>query len=119
MYVAILLNLSSPDEEEDEVKAAVANQKEEFLSGFVQNLLPRVGRSVQTLSLAYGGDVDSDLVSHHQGRKGEGLACVGGGGVDATQVYPLVLVSGTANLTNVGISRSQQTVVKVHNMQHW
>ena len=55
-------------DEEDEGKAALVNQLEEFLSGFVEHVLPRVGKSVQTLSLAYGGEVDSDLVSHHPRR---------------------------------------------------
>lgn len=58
-----LTPLSPPDEEEDTAKAALANQKEKFLSGFVQHVLLRVGKSVQTLSLAHGGEVDSDLVS--------------------------------------------------------
>ena len=63
VYVAPLTPLSPPDEEEDEAKAALANQKKKFLSGFVQHVLLRVGKSVQTLSLAHGGEVDSDLVS--------------------------------------------------------
>jgi F-box/leucine-rich repeat protein 5 len=46
-------------EEEDDVIL----KKEKFLSGFMKSVLSVVGEHVVTLSLASGGEVDSDLVS--------------------------------------------------------
>ena len=38
-------------------------KKEKFLSGFMEHVLSEVGGHVVTLSLAGGGEVDSELVS--------------------------------------------------------